>query len=191
MPIFSEADFDRLARPHVARAWFLELDLPAGISRLHSGTGRVMLGGHEWRGVTDPIGGQMVSMDNVEEPRFGQAVAVNITLSGANKEFFKSVHATARQIEGRRGDLYWAAFDGETGEVLIGLKRLFPGKITSPSLHWQGIGVRTVSITLESIWSSQNYAVGGKWTPADQRRRFPGDAGLDFVGVKVTENWSK
>lgn len=190
MAIFSEADLDRLAGPHVARAWFLEMDLPAGLTRLHSGTGRKTVGGFEWRGVTDPIGGQLVSLSNIEEPRFGQAVAVNVTLSGANATFFKSVHTDARAIEGRRADLYWAAFDGETGEVLIGLKKLFPGKITSPSLQWQGIGIRTVSITIESIWSSQNYAVGGKWNGADQRRRYPGDKGLDFVGVKVSENWS-
>ncbi|RYG99558.1 MAG: transcriptional regulator, partial [Alphaproteobacteria bacterium] len=28
---------------------------------------------------------------------------------------------------------------------------------------------------------------GGRWTSADQRRRYPGDKGLDYVGVKVTE----
>jgi hypothetical protein len=191
MAIFTEAELDWLARPHIARAWFLDLDLPSGHAYLHNGTGRITIGGHEWRGVTDPVGGQIVSMGNVEEPRFGQAVAVDITLSGANKDFFKSVHASARAIEGRRGDLYWAAFDAETATIWPrGLVRLFPGKITSPLLQWQGIGVRTVSITLESIWSSQNYAVGGKWQGADQRRRYPGDKGLDFVGVKVSENWS-
>jgi hypothetical protein len=191
MAIFTEADLDWLARPHISRAWFLELDLPSGVARLHSGTGRVQAGGYEWRGVTDPIGGTVVSIADVEEPRFGQAVAVNITLSGANKEFFKSVHTSAKAIEGRRGDLYWAAFDGETQKIWpAGLKRLFPGKITSPSLQWQGIGVRTVSITLESLWSSQNFPVGGKWNGADQRRRYPGDKGLDFVGVKVSENWT-
>lgn len=191
MAIFTEADLDWLARPHVARAWFLELDLPSGISRLHNATGRVHAGGYEWRGVTDPIGGTLVSIDSVEEPRFGQAVAANIMLSGANREFFKSVHVSAKAIEGRRGDLYWAAFDAETAKLWPrGLVRLFPGKITSPLLQWQGIGVRTVSITLESIWSSQNYAVGGKWNGAGQRLDFPGDKGLDFVGVKVSENWS-
>ena len=44
-----------------------------------------------------------------------------------------------------------------------------------------------MTVTLESIFSSQNYAFGGKWNGADQRRRYPGDKGLDFVGVKVTE----
>ncbi|MEP9374992.1 transcriptional regulator [Mesorhizobium sp. KR1-2] len=190
MPIFSEADLDWLARPHIARAWFLALDLPSGLHRLHSGTGRVTVGGHEWRGVTDPISGQLVSLSNVEEPRFGRAVALNITLSGANREFFKSVHATRRQIEGRRADLYFVVFDGETGTVWPrGLAQLFPGKITSPVLQWSGIGARTVSVTLESLWSSQNFPFGGKWNGADQRGRFPGDKGFDFVGVKVSENW--
>lgn len=191
MAVFTEDELEWLSRPHIARAWFLALDLPSGPAYLHSGTGRITLGAHEWRGVSNPIGGQLVSLSGVEEPRFGQAVAVGVTLSGANREFFRSVHAMAREIEGRDADLYWAAFDGETGEVWpSGLKRLFPGKITAPSLQWQGIGTRTVSITIESIWSSQNYAVGGKWNGADQRRRYPGDKGLDFVGVKVSENWS-
>lgn len=190
MAIFTPADLDWLGRPHIARAWFLELDLPEGIRRVHTGTGRKTIGGYEWLGVTDPMGGQLVSMANVEEPRFGQAVAVQITLSGANKEFFKAVHTNARELEGRRADLFWCAFDPETEEVWPrGLVKLFPGRISSPALRWEGIGIRTVSITVESIWSSQNYQFGGKWNDADQKRRFPGDKGLMYVGVKVHETW--
>ncbi|MDR7220361.1 transcriptional regulator [Aminobacter aminovorans] len=178
-----------LSSPHVARAWFLELDLSDGLLRLHNGVGRITVGGRDWNGVTNPLGGQMVSLSNVEEPRFGQAVAVNITLSGANRAFLQTVHSTRREIEGRRADLYWAAFDGETGELLLGLKRLFPGKITSPVIHWQGIGSRLVNVTIESIWSGDNYPFGGRWNDADQRRRYPGDKGLQYVGVKVQEQW--
>lgn len=189
MAIFSEGDRDRLSAPHVARAWFLELDLPDGIVRLHNGIGVVTAGGRDWRGVTDPIGGQLVQMSAVEEPRFGQAVSINITLSGANKAFLQSVHSTRREIEGRRADLYWAAVDGETGEFLIGPKRLFPGKITSPVIHWQGVGTRLVTVTIESLWSGDNYPFGGRWNDADQRRRYPGDKGLQYCGVKVQEQW--
>lgn len=189
MAIFTEADLDRLAAPHVGRNWFLELHLPSGIHRLHNGTGRKTVGGHEWRGVTDPLGGQLVQMSAVEEPRFGQAVAVDITLSGANREFFQSVHATRAAIEGSRADIYFAVFDAETEEVLIGLRKLFPGRLSAPKLKWQGIGIRSVSITVESIWSSMNYPFGGKWNDADQRRRYPGDKGLQYVGVDVSETW--
>ena len=190
MAVFTDADTDWLRRPHIARAWFLECDLPSGMAHFHSGTGTVTAGGQTWRGVSDPIGNQLVSMSNVEEPKFGQAVAVQITLSGANVAFFKSVKDAARALEGRDANMYWAAFDAETAEIWPGgLKRLFPGKISAPSLRWQGVGIRSISLTIESIWSSQNYPFGGRWNPADQRRRYPGDKGLDFVGVKVAEQW--
>jgi hypothetical protein len=187
--IYSADEFDILSGPHVARAWFLEMDLPSGLSRVHSGVGTISIGGYDWRGVTDPIGGQLVELSAVEEPRFGQAVAVTITLSGANLAFFQSVKTDARAIEGVRADIYWAAFDGETGQYVIGLKKLFPGKITAPRLKWSGVGVRAVSITVESIWSSQNFGFGGRWNSADQQRRYAGDKGLDWVGQKIGEQW--
>jgi hypothetical protein len=187
VPIFSEDDFERLSGPHVSRAWFAEIDYPSGIKRLHSGVGRFTAGGYEWRGVTDPVGGQLVSIAAVEDPRFGQAAAVAITLGGISVEFWREVKDMARQMEGRRVDLYWASFDPETGEIDVTLKKMFPGKISAPSLHRAGIGIRNASFTIESLWQSQNYPFGGRWNSADQERRFPGDLGGQFIGVKVQE----
>lgn len=187
MPTFSEADFERLSGPHVSRAWFAEIDLPSGVKRLHNGVGRVTIGGHEWLGVTDPTGGQLVSVASVEEPRFGQAPSVVIGIGGISVAFWREVKSTARQMEGRRCDVYWAAFDPETGEIDITLKKLFPGKISAPSLQRAGIGIRNASFVIESLWQSQNYPFGGRWNAADQQRRYPGDLGGQFIGVKVQE----
>lgn len=187
MPIFSEADLGELSGPHVARLWFAEIDLPSGIRRHHKGVGRITVGGHEWLGITDPIGAQLVDVDAVEDPRFGQAAAVNITIGGITAEFWKEIKSTARQMEGRRCDIFWAAFDPETGENQIALKKLFPGKITAPQLHRAGIGVRAATFTIESLWQSQNYPFGGRWNASDQERRYPGDKGGQFIGVKVQE----
>jgi hypothetical protein len=188
--IFNAAELDVLAAPHVARAWFAMLDLPSGLARLHSGVGTVTVGGFDWRGVTDPIGGRLVSLSGVEEPAFGQAAAVSITLTGADKEFLQSVHATRRQVEGRPANIYWCAFDGETQKPLLALKGLFTrGRMSAPSIQSSGIGVRTISLTVENIWASQNFAPGRKWNPADQQRLYPGDKGLDYVGQKVSEDW--
>lgn len=190
MPIISADTMDKLARPHVARAWFGQFDFPDGMKFLHSGVGRIAVEGNDYIGVSDPLSGRLVSMGQVEEPQFGAAAAVAIVLSGASKQFIQSVHATARQIEGRSAVILWAAFDGETQEIITPLIPLFPrGKMSAPSIHWQGIGIRYVSLTIENMWSSQNFAPGGKWNQADQRRRYPGDKGLDFVGVKISENW--
>lgn len=189
--LISPTDAEKLARPHVARAWFATLDLPSGLARLHSGCGNVVVAGETWRGVTDPLGGRLVSISAVEEPVFGSAAAVTITLSGASKEFIQSVHATRHEIEGRAATIAWAAFDQETEEVILGPVSLFPrGRMTSPAIHWQGIGLRTVSITIESLWQSQNFAPGGRWNDADHQRRFPGDRAFEYVSTKIPEIWT-
>ncbi|KPF47064.1 hypothetical protein [Rhizobium sp. AAP43] len=188
MPIFSEADRAFLRRPHIARAWFVELQLPSGTWRLHNGVGRKTVGGVEWRGVSDPGGRQLVSLSAVEDPRFGQAAKLDIVISGVNVDFVRSVKDQARLIEGAPADVYWCAFDQETQEVWSGgLKKLFPGYLSSPRRQSQGIGIRTVSFTIETLWQSQNFVFGGAWTDAAQQMRYPGDKGLQYVGVKVTE----
>lgn len=187
--IFSEADLDALSAPHVGRAWFAALDLPSGLARLHNGVGRVMIGGHQWRGVTDPIGGRLVSLGEIEDPQFGSAPAVQITITGVDLDFVRSVKTMAREIEGRAADIHFAVFDPETADVLVPLRRLFPGIMSAPSISWEGPGQRSVSITVESLWSGQNFPPGGKWNNADQQRRFPGDLGLAFMGVEVEDSW--
>lgn len=193
MPLFSSDDLDKLSGPHVGRAWFVHLMLPTTSPvtdlRLHNGTGRVTIGGYEWRGVTDPVGGRLASISDVEDPQFGQAPAVQIILTGVDLAFVQSIHVDARALEGADCDIYWAMVDPETGEVLISLKRLFPGILSAPSIVWERAGRRSVAFTVESIWASKNYSPGGKWNGASQRRRFAGDLGLDFIGVNVADNW--
>lgn len=189
--LFSQTEVDALGEPHVARAWFVRLDLPSGIVRLHSGVGTQVVGGETWKGVSDPIGGRLVSIAGVEEPAFGQAAAVTLVLTGADRDFLQSVHATRREIEGRDANIYWCAFDGETQQPLMGLKGLFTrGKMSAPSIQWSGLGVRTVTLTIENVWASQNFKPGRRWNPADQQRLYPGDRGLDYVGVSVSESWT-
>lgn len=190
--VFSDAEAEWLARPHVARMWFAALDLPSGLSRLHNGVGRKTIGGFEWIGVTDPFSGRLVDIGPVEEPAFGQAAAVQIALSGVNKDFIQTVHADARAIEGRAADIYFALFDGETQEEWpYGLKKLFPrGRMSAPAIQWSGLGRRTVTLTIENLFQTQNFPPGGRWNGADQRRRYPGDKGLDFIGVEIAEQWT-
>lgn len=174
----------------MAREIFVSLDLPDGIANLHSGIGRTTIAGTQYKGVSDPIGGRFVSVGQIDEPQFGQAASAAITLSNADRTFLQDVRATAREIEGRVANIYFAAFDGETQALLTALIPLFPfGRMTSPSLSWQGIGMRLVTLTIESLFQAKNFAPGGRWNPADQQRRYPGDKGLDYVGQKIAETW--
>ncbi len=186
--LFSSADRAILKRPHVARAFFLEIDLPSnGLTRFHNGVGTVTVDGKEWKGVTDPLGRQMVGIGQIDETRFGQASAVEIVLSGVDSAFMKSVRDDAAAIEGRRADMYFSVFDAETYETLM-FRKILPGFLSSPKLFWQGIGIRTISFTIEGFFQAKNFVFGGKWSPAGQRKRYSGDKGLDFMGVDIKEN---
>jgi len=189
--VFTEADMDRLALPFVARAWLGEFDFPRGVQYLHSGTGRVTIDGHEFIGVSDPANKRLVGVGQIEEPQFGAAAAVAIVLSAPSKELIQQVYADARDIEGRAATIYFAQFDAETQARISQLVPMIRhGKMSAPSIEIQGLRIRQVSLTVENIWSAHNYAPGGRWSPADMERRFAGDKGGAFIGVKIPENWT-
>lgn len=190
MALFSAQEAEYLSGPHVAPTRLAEIDLPSGLHRLHEGVGRISVNGHEWFGITTPGGLQLVDMEMVEDPRFGQAASVVITLGGITASAWKEIKSMAREIEGRRCDLYWSEWNPEYAEVEISPKKYFPGKISAPSLHRQGIGVRYATFTIESVWQSQNYPFGGEWSSTGQQKRYPGDMGGQFIGVKVHETFN-
>lgn len=188
--ILSVADIASLSGPHIARAWFADLDLPSGTLFVTNATGRHTIGGNTYLGISNPVLGPLVSVGQVDEPQFGQAASVQIVLAGVTAAFIQEFKSVAGEIEGRAASLSWAAFDGETQQIKTALIPVFPfGRLTAPSISWQGIGARAISLTIESIWQAKNFPPGGRWNPASQRSRYAGDKGLDFVGVQITEYW--
>jgi hypothetical protein len=186
--LFTPDELVALRAPHVARAWFCAFDLPRGLLRVHSGIGTVPLAGHDWIGVDDPTGGVLLAISQVQEPRLGSAHAITFTLSGSSLAFLREVRTARREVEGRPAYVWWQMFDQETQVPIGSMKPLFPmGRMTSPAFVIDGIGGRALTLTVESVESAQNFAPGGRWNPAGQRRRVPGDKGLDYVGVDVKE----
>jgi len=190
MTVFTQADLEKLSRPHVQRAWFVEAMLPSGTRHYHSGMGRVSLGGQIWEGVSDPVGGAMVVIDGMQEPAFGQAVAIDVVFSGASRTFLKSIWDDRQAIEGATANVSFAVIDAETGDVLIGLTRMLDGKLTAPVLRFQGAAIRTVAVKIVSVFEGLNYPVtNGMWSPAGQRARYPGDTGLDTINADIVEDF--
>ncbi|WP_306049171.1 transcriptional regulator [Oceaniradius stylonematis] len=185
MAVFSGTDKQAMKRPHVGRSFFVELEFPDGTRRYHNGVGRVTVGGHDWLGVEDPIGGMMVGISEVEDPRFGTAAAIEITLAGLTYEFVKSVRSISRDLEGRAAEVYWAMFDPETQTPIVSLTKLFPGgSITAP--RWEGsLLERKITLTIESVFDAENFPLGTTWSDIAQQQRYAGDRGLEFMGREI------
>ncbi|MCF1452300.1 transcriptional regulator [Agrobacterium vitis] len=185
---FTEADQEFLRRPHVSRLWFFEIDLEDRIWRVHNGSGEYEIGGYTWVGVSSPLGQQLVSIGAVRDPRFGEAAKIDIVIAGANADFVKYIRSNHKALEGLSVNAYWAMIDQETFEAWpSGLKKMFPGLFSAPSVHREGIGTRTVGIAVESLWHTLNYPFGGYWTFSSQLKRYPGDKGLQYCGVDIYE----
>jgi hypothetical protein len=189
MIVFSDEDHRKLSAAHVSIGLFAELHLPSGVSYLWGGMGKHIIDGKTYRGVSNPVSGQLVSISGLQEDRFGAAAAVTITLAGANKEFLQSVHDTALEIEGQRAKIGFATFDQERQEVLIGIRNLFNGRMTAPTIAFQSRALRTVSITIEGRFSGLNYSSAERFSHEGQQRRYPGDLGMEFMGVEVSEQF--
>lgn len=190
MSIYTEDDLAALGRPHVQRAWFCETELPMGLRRLHTGMGPIEIGGNEWQGVSDPFGGQLIGVGSVEEPEFGQASAVDVVISGANREFLRQMWVDRHDIEGVRADLFVAMFDAESGDPVVPLRRWFPGKLTAPKFSIVGANVRFIGMKIVSPFEGLNFPeTGSMWSPAGQRARYPGDAGLDLITGPIIEEY--
>lgn len=189
---FDQNEQADLSSPHIQRAWFAEVYLPSGLRRLHTGMGPHTIGGRDWEGISDPFGGQLVSVGSIEEPRFGIAASVDVMLSGGNKAFLKSMWSDRHAVEGARCDLFFATFDAETGDVKVALKWMFPGKLTAPRFNIEGLAVRSISMKVVTIFEGLNFpATRAMWSPAGQRARYPGDMGLDFINADIVEEFKK
>ncbi len=190
MSLYTEDDLAALGRPHCQRAWFAEVDLPSGLRRLHTGMGPIEIAGLEWQGVSDPFGGQLIGIGSIEEPEFGQASAVDVVISGANRAFFRQMWVDRHALEGGRCDLYVASFDAESGDVVVPLKRWFPGKLTAPKFSIVGANIRFMSMKIVSPFEGLNFPeTRMMWSPAGQRARYPGDEGLDLITSDIIEEY--
>ena len=188
--MISEELQQRLTAPNVAVGEFLQLDLPSGTQFFHSGSGTALINGNKYRGVTDPVMGQLVSISNITDPQFGQAPIVEISLIAPNLDFYRSVREPQFPLEGSRALMSIGVFDAETEGLIGDLIPLFDGLFTAPSFMRMGIGVRAITIRIESFFNAQNFPFGGKWNDATQQRLFPGDVAFEFTGVEISESWA-
>jgi hypothetical protein len=194
--IFPASYQSRLAADNVTYTILADLQFQSGRMRLHPGTGVLTVGGFDWIGCGDPGGNRLIEIGSVELPTVGVAAVVELRMSGINVEFLRGVRRVLaenyREVEGRRADLYFAVFYPETVTPIGNPIPFFTdARMTAPSFKMEGPNSRTVTLSVEGIFSAKNFAPNGRHTEADQRRRYPGaqDRFHQYVGANLSLRW--
>lgn len=128
--------------------------------------------GKTWEGVGDLLG-----VSAMEETGEVKASGIQVSLSGVKSQSLSL--ALAEMQRGLPGKIWLALLD-EAGAVVDAPKIMFRGKLDTCTVEDSG-ETSTVSLSYEHELIDLERAREVRYTPEEQRRLFPDDAGLDNV----------
>jgi hypothetical protein len=145
--------------------------------------------GNQW------MGSKLLSMSELAFPVNGEAPLTTLTFSYTFDADVTDVVSTARSegaaaIKGRPARFY-LQYIGQTGEMFAPVHApLQISKRTMRSLEYMldGPQSRALSVKIESPFEGRSKPVNGKYTDADQRRRFPGNPSLEFMPTNNSDD---
>ncbi|WP_413614746.1 hypothetical protein MRB56_12625 [Halomonas cupida] len=168
---FGDAVLKAMRKPNVTILYAVELHLPSGISRAHSGTGAVVINGHTFLGV-----GQFGKVSTTKEETASYSPSrLTLTLTGLTPSIVAD--SINERMRGRVGRLYMAVLD-EDGQV-AGADLMFSGKITDSGVTTGD--TNEVSITLADRFEDWKRKSPDRFTDESHSARYPGDRLFRYV----------
>lgn len=155
----------------------VEIEFPDGMARACSLPFDCEIDGKVFSGI--PVLG---SIGEITEGPENRSYGVALTLAGIPLSFVDYI--LAQDVKGREVTL-WIGFLNDENEIIGDVYKVFVGLADTLDLK---VGQESaVQIAAESILILWERPKTRRYTPADQRARFPGDAGLDYVGSMVSK----
>jgi hypothetical protein len=144
--------------------------------RLWDGVGVIDIDGYEWQG-----SGQMGSISPIKLSENDTGDKLEFGLSGVTPTIVALAQQSEARVRGRSVWLYLQTLSTETLQP-VGAKR-FLTRMVMDRLAYKAHGPsdRTVRLTSETIWTSRNSAAYSFWSDRDQKARYPGDRGAEFI----------
>jgi hypothetical protein len=161
----------------------VSLDYASGFVRLTSLPYDVVYDGHTYSGV-----GSLGGISPVEEGSELQSYRLDLTLSDLPADFIAL--ALGEDYQGRDARIYLGLVDA--GHVLIDEPMLlFRGRMDTQHIA-MGPETGSVRVRVESRMADWERPRVRRYTDADQRARFPGDRGFEFVEqIPQNLNWGR
>jgi hypothetical protein len=169
---FSTPNINAAIADTVAPILFAELDFSSGFVRVHSGIGTITWGGYDWLGV-----GTFGNVSAIEDTAELQRQTVSYTLNGIPSTMMSIV--LGENYQGRSAKTYLGFFNRSTYVLADTPELMSLGKMDVSTVD-EG-GTLSVTVTAESRIAAWNRPVIRRYTHAEQKSRFAGDKGLEFI----------
>lgn len=148
-----------------------EMEFASGTVRLWSGMGDLVYDSNTYTGV-----GALLGVEFPEESSDGSSTGATFTLSGIDSSW--NSLALTENYQGRDCTLYYLEFDSNW-DIVADPIRFFKGVMDQMTIQDEG-STSVVSLSVER----ENYdsrAENSLYDDQEQKRRFPGDRGFEFL----------
>lgn len=168
----------------VRMSYMVMLDFRSGPMRVWTGFGVLHTGGHDWSGL-----GEIGQIDGLEQAINGEAPQTNLILSGVEPEIVRIARDQFATEARSRSVQVSLQFHNDTDDrPLRTYDQPYPiwqGQMRTAQFEAQADGLRRITIGCESLFSLRSRPNWAMYTDKDQRQRFPGDRGFEFVNSLI------
>ena len=168
----STANAAASSAPVIAPVWFVKLAFDGGPLCLHTGLGTLSFGGDTYQGAGD-IGG----ISTVEEDSELSRSTLTLSLRGLPLDIISIV--LNEQYQGRAATVSLGYLDPATLQLVDTPLIVYRGRMDTAGTE-QGETL-TVALSVESRFAAWDRPLARRYNDADQRARYPGDRGLEYV----------
>ncbi|WVH02311.1 hypothetical protein [Escherichia phage ECP2304] len=167
---FSDSLLSAMERPNVALVLAAEIDFPSGITRVHTGTGTVIINGQTFLGV-----GTLGDVGSVTEENSTSSSTMSMALSGLDMSLVGET--LNEEVIGRNVICYLAVMNDQG--VVTGANVLFEGFITDTAL--QAGQQNALSYVIANVFERWSQGLPDRYTDESQQRLHPGDRFFRYV----------
>lgn len=175
MSDFEPAIEAQLTGATVVMAVLVEAEFASGAMRMWTGIGTRTFGGREWKGI-----GSIIAISEITRLQNGQADPFEITVMAAEDILRLGLTEFREEALDRALNVYLQFLNFEADTALGEPWQIRDGIMRGASLTVDQDS-QTLSIKCDTLSSRRNRPPFGMLTDRDQKARFPGDRGLEFV----------
>lgn len=167
---FSDTLLNAMEQPNVSLVLAAEIDFPSGVTRVHTGTGVVVINGQTFLGV-----GTLGDVGSVTEENSTSSSTMSMALSGLDMSL---VGETLNEEVIGRDVVCYIAVMNDQGNV-IAANVLFEGFITDTAL--QAGKQNALSYVISNVFERWSQGLPDRYTDESQQRLYPGDRFFRYV----------